>query len=315
MTDPNDMLRALYRNSPSAVIVTNTSRQLVAINPAAERLFGHAEADISGSSVQNFYADPREFDRLGESHFNPSSPEDTRSYVARYRTKSGRVFDGETIASPIIAASGERTGFVCIVRDVTAELSLHAKLEASDVQLRVALTSANEGTFSLNLVSGLGSTRGFINEFLGIKAADATISLARWTEALHESDRDGFHRAIDLLSKRPSMKLDTIYRARRADGVWRWLQTRGRVSEFGRHAAADIRHHRRRHGTAGAGNQAGPARAAIGERHCCGFLRHLGNRSRGPGHIGRRPGPRHARRTQRAGSDQPRVLARPDSPG
>jgi PAS domain S-box-containing protein len=234
MTDPNDMLRALYRNSPSAVIVTNTSRQLVAINPTAERLFGHAEADISGSSVQNFYADPREFDRLGESHFNPSAPEDTRSYVARYRTKSGRVFDGETIASPIIAASGERTGFVCIVRDVTAELSLHAKLEASDVQLRVALTSANEGTFSLNLVSGLGSTRGFINEFLGIKSADATISLARWTEALHESDRDEFHRAIDLLSKRPKMKLDTIYRARRADGVWRWLQTRGRVSELGR---------------------------------------------------------------------------------
>lgn len=234
MNNPKDMLRTLYRNSPSAVIVTNIERELVAMNPAAERLFGYAEADVTASSAQMLYADPRDFDRLGETHFNRGSADDSMSYTARYRAKSGRVFDGETIASPIISSAGERTGLVCIVRDVTAELSLHAKLEASDVQLRVALTSANEGTFSLNLATGLGSTRGFINEFLGIKAADATISLARWSDALGEADQAGFLRAIETLSKRPTTVLDTVYRARRADGVWRWLQTRGRVSEFGR---------------------------------------------------------------------------------
>lgn len=234
MIDPKDMLRTLYRNSPNAVIVTNTGRELEAMNPAAERLFARDEAEARGTSVQAFYADPRDYDRLGEARFNAGSADDARSYVVRYRASSGRVFDGETNASPIIASTGERTGFLCIIRDVTAELSLHARLEASDVQLRVALSSANEGTFSLNLASGLGSTRGFVNEFLGIKASDATISLARWTEALAEDDRAEFNRAIDLLGKRPTMKLDTVYRARRADGAWRWLQTRGRVSEFGR---------------------------------------------------------------------------------
>lgn len=234
MTDPKDMLRTLYHNSPTAVIVTNTRRELVSTNPAAERLFGYSEAALTGATAQILYSDPREFDRLGETHFNRNSPDNTQSYTARYRTKSGRTFDGETIASPIISSTGQRTGFVCIVRDVTAELSLSARLEASDVQLRVALSSANEGTFSLNLTSGLGSTRGFINEFLGISATDATISLARWSEALHEADRAGFQRALNLLVKRPTMKLDTVYRARRADGVWRWLQTRGRISEFDR---------------------------------------------------------------------------------
>lgn len=234
MTDPKDMLRTLYHNSPTAVIVTNTEREVVSMNPAAERLFGYPEAALTGATAQILYSDPRDFDRLGETYFNRSSPDDTQSYTARYRTKSGRIFDGETIASPIISSTGQRTGFVCIVRDVTTELSLSARLEASDVQLRVALSSANEGTFSLNLATGLGSTRGFINEFLGISTTDATISLTRWSEALHEADRAGFQRALDLLIKRPSMKLDTVYRARRADGAWRWLQTRGRISEFGR---------------------------------------------------------------------------------
>ncbi|WP_417494068.1 PAS domain-containing protein [Maricaulis sp.] len=232
MTEPKDMLQTLYRNSPNAVVVTNAARELVSINPAAERLFGRTGADIAGESAQLLYADPRDYDQLGQTHFHRDATNDTRTYSVRYRARTGRIFDGETLASPIISASGERTGFLCIIRDVTAELALQAKLEASDIQLRVALSSANEGTFSLNLASGLGSTRGFINEFLGIKAADATISLARWSDALHEQDRDDFHRAIDLLKKRPTAKLDTVHRARRVDGAWRWLQTRGRVSEF-----------------------------------------------------------------------------------
>ncbi|SDM80668.1 PAS domain S-box-containing protein [Maricaulis salignorans] len=232
MTDSKDMLRTLYRSSPNAVVVTNNAREVTGLNPAAERLFGHGEAELVGTSSQTLYADPRDFDQLGETHFHRHAAEISRSYTARYRAKSGRIFDGETTASAIISSTGERDGFICIIRDVTAELSLQARLEASDLQLRVALSSANEGTFSLNVVSGLGSTRGFINEFLGIKSADATISLARWTEALHEDDRDEFLEAIDRLRKQPTTGLDTVHRARRADGAWRWLQTRGRVSEF-----------------------------------------------------------------------------------
>lgn len=238
MTDPKDMLRTLYRSSPAAVVVTDRARELTALNPAAERLFGYAESELIGASAQALYADPRDFAQLGETHFNRDAVEVSRSYTARYRAKSGRVFDGETVASAVISSAGKWDGFVCIIRDVAAELSLQAKLEASDIQLRVALSSANEGTFSLNLASGLGSTRGFINEFLGIKSADATISRARWTDALHEDDRAELDSALALLIKRPASQMDIVYRARRTDGAWRWLQTRGRVSEFGRDGQA-----------------------------------------------------------------------------
>ena len=233
-TSSAEMLAALYRHSPTAVIVTDNQRQLTGMNPAAERLFGYTESEVHGRESQIFYSDPRDFDRLGKTLFNPAIAADTRSYDTRYRAKSGRIFDSETIATPIIAKNGERTGFVCIIRDVTAELALHARLEASDIQLRVALSSANEGAFSLNLVSGLGSTRGFINEFLGITAADATISLSRWTEALSDRDRRRFEHALSRLQRQPDSTLDFIYQAKRADGVWRWLHTRGRVSEFDR---------------------------------------------------------------------------------
>jgi len=235
-----DLMRTLYQHSASAVVAVDLNRQFTALNPAGERLFGYAEDEILGMSSQLVYADPRDFNRLGQTHYNYGSDEDTltRAYRVKYRGRDGRIFDGETIGCPIFDEQGERTGFLCIVTDVTHRLALQAKLEASDVQLRAALASANEGAFSLNLVTGLGSTRGFLNDFLGIPAADATISLQRWRQAIREEDLAAFDGGLDTLRKKPGSQLDVVFQARRNDGVMRWLHIRGRVSEFGRDGSA-----------------------------------------------------------------------------
>lgn len=239
-TSQADLLLTLYRHASTAVIAADVDRALTAMNPAAERLFGYSEDEVLGKKSQLLYADPRDYSRLGQSHFNVQSDEDgqAKPYRTKYRTKDGRVFDGETIGCPIFDASGTRTGFMCIITDVTHRLALQAKLEASDMQLRAALASANEGAFSLNLVTGLGSTRGFINEFMGIITNDATISLERWREIVAPDDRPAFDAGLDELRRKPGSQLDVVFRAQRADQAWRWLQIRGRVSEFARDGSA-----------------------------------------------------------------------------
>ncbi|MBO6797631.1 PAS domain-containing protein [Maricaulis sp.] len=229
-----DLMRALYRHTTSAVIAANLDRELTALNAAAERMFGYAEADILGKKSEVLYADPRDYGRLGLSHYgsNADRLESSKPYLVRYRTRNGRIFDGETVGCPIEDDNGNRIGLLCIITDVTSRLAMQAKLEASDIQLRAALASANEGAFSLNLATGLGSTRGFINEFLGIASADATISLDRWAQVIHEDDRGSFRTAIDKIRSSPGLPLDLTYRAARADGQERWLHTRGKVSEY-----------------------------------------------------------------------------------
>jgi len=229
-----DLMRALYRHTSSAVIAANLDRELTAMNAAAERMFGYSEADIIGRKSELLYADPRDYGRLGLSHYgsNADRLETSKPYLVRYRTRNGRIFDGETVGCPIEDETGNRIGLLCIITDVTSRLAMQAKLEASDIQLRAALASANEGAFSLNLATGLGSTRGFINEFLGIASADATISLDRWAQVIHEDDRGAFRKAIDKIRSSPGLPLDLTYRATRADGLERWLHTRGKVSEY-----------------------------------------------------------------------------------
>ncbi|WP_291841731.1 PAS domain-containing protein [Maricaulis sp.] len=233
-----DMQRALFASSPLAIIELDARGLISAVNAAGSDLLGYDRADLSGKRAQIVFADARFYDRLEADRFEiPESLSEGR-FTARYRTRNGRIFDGETVAARSTGPGAFGTGTLLFIRDVTAELSLKAKLEASDIQLRAALASANEGAFSLNLVTRLGSTRGFINEFLGISSADATISLERWLEITAPEDRERLSGAIESLRAHPTRPLDIVFKAQRADEAWRWLHMRGKVTEFTREGHA-----------------------------------------------------------------------------
>jgi PAS domain S-box-containing protein len=235
--DEQDLFRSLYEHAPDAVIAADDEGRIVAANPAARRMFGYGREKLIGLPAGSLLADRREAQRreagLGAtSRGNGDAP--ARPTITQYRTQTGRVFDGETVVVPVIDSAGAPGGTIQIIRDVTERLALRARLEASEVQLRAALSSAKEGAYSFNLQTRLGAVRGYINEFLGIEAHDATMSLDRWEAHLHPDQRAEHAAAIARLTKDPGEAIDLVYRARRADGVWRWLHNRGRVTEFGR---------------------------------------------------------------------------------
>jgi len=233
-----DMQRALFASSPLAILVLDAGGAITSVNTAAAELLGYDQADLAGKRAQIVFADARAYDQLEDERFNIPDGLSEGRFTARYRTRNSRVFDGETVAARAAGSGAYGTGIILFIRDVTAELSLKAKLEASDIQLRAALASANEGAFSLNLVTRLGSTRGFINEFLGISSADATISLERWLEITDEDHRQKLADAFETLRTHPTRPLDIVFKARRADEAWRWLHMRGKVTEFTREGYA-----------------------------------------------------------------------------
>lgn len=229
-----EMLRALYRAAPVAVVMIDADGRIDSVNPSAARLFGRDADTLTGQRGDVLFAVPREFDALAASAFGLDDARPTRDITLRYRSHGGRVLDGETVATRIAGEDGAVLGTLLMIRDVSAERGLQARLEASDIQLRAALASANEGAFSLNLKTGLGSARGFINEFLGIASADATIRRERLLEVADPEMREQLDAAIGTLVRTPTETLDIVYRAKRADGETRWLEMRGKVSEFAR---------------------------------------------------------------------------------
>ena len=152
----DDRLRALYQSTPNAVIMLDDGLVLRSVNPAAQRLFGPAITEMAGKTAQILFAYPRDFERLSEAGFGLHHDRVEHAFTARFRSLPGRVFDGETVAVRVESEDpASPPDVMLIIRDASEELTLKAKLEASDIQLRAALASANEGAFSLNLVTGL----------------------------------------------------------------------------------------------------------------------------------------------------------------
>ena len=229
ITDSGNIFKALYENSLEAVVAAGDDMRILSLNPTAERLFGYASDELSGRKIQVLRADARTHTPAGKARAGGDV-----SHVLHYRTRTGRIFDGETREVAVPDAAGNHTAVLWIIRDVTERQSLRARLQVSDLQLRAALLSSNEGSYSLNLDTGIGSIQGFLTEFLGIASNKASMSQDRWLEVVHVDDRDRFMSAFDAVARNPNMPLDLVYRAQRSDSAWRWLHFRGRVTEFGR---------------------------------------------------------------------------------
>jgi PAS domain S-box-containing protein len=233
--DTANIFKALFEGSGEAALASDSDGLIIALNPAAERLFGYSANELVNRSGEILHADARAFRTHLQLRERSSAKQITPStQTTHYRTKSGRIFSGTSRDVQIDNATGEPAGYLTIIQDVSEQLTLKARLEASDIQLRAALSSANEGAYSHNLNTGLGSVRGFISDFLGHKSSDATMSTDRWLEIIHTDDQPRYLDALDQITRQPDTPLDLMYRARRIDGEWRWLHNRGRITEFAR---------------------------------------------------------------------------------
>jgi PAS domain S-box-containing protein len=106
---------------PDAVFFTDTNRRIRRINPGFSRLFGYSFDAVQGQSAQLLYARESDFIRQGELRYGPNPTGNYDNYRLQYLRRDGSRFTGETTGSPVSDAAGNPSGFVVIVRDVTAE--------------------------------------------------------------------------------------------------------------------------------------------------------------------------------------------------
>lgn len=127
-TNPIHLLKALFEGSPEAVVVADTDRRVVDVNPAFLDLFGYEPDTAFGQKTEFLYASPDDFRDLGRRRFNPSAPVDTSPVTVTFRRANGDVFAGETTGVPIIDEAGVTVGFVGIIRDVSRRVRLNETL-------------------------------------------------------------------------------------------------------------------------------------------------------------------------------------------
>jgi PAS domain S-box-containing protein len=177
-----DYFEALFVNSPVAVVTVDLDANVVAWNPAAEKLFGYTQNEAIGKNVDDLVAN------------DPSVRDEALSYTTQAITlgrvqattkrtrKDGSLVDVEVLSMPVIVA-GEEVGFIAMYPDI-------GELE----QARREAEAANQAksTFLANMSHELRTPLNAILGFTQLMGGDPNLTIDQ-QENLEIINQSGEH--------------------------------------------------------------------------------------------------------------------------
>lgn len=125
-----DNFRNLFHSIRDSILVTDTQRKITQFNLAFTDLFGYAAGEIEGRETAILYDDPEEFRKMG-AMIRENIGKPGFLYTISYKKKNGDVFPGETSVFYLKDKQEEITGFIGMIRDVTARELSEEKLQHS----------------------------------------------------------------------------------------------------------------------------------------------------------------------------------------
>jgi two-component system cell cycle sensor histidine kinase/response regulator CckA len=126
---------AIFNSISDAVIFANQERRIILANPAVKTVFGYKPDELFGKSAKLIYANPADFETMGQRIYRVGPVENSRVYELPYRRKDGTVFQGETVGGQVKDAQGNILGFVAIHRNITSRKIAEAALKESQRQV------------------------------------------------------------------------------------------------------------------------------------------------------------------------------------
>ncbi len=122
-------------------VVEPSSRRIIACNPALERIFGYSEKEAVGRNTQFLHVNQNMYEQFGRELLHALDTKGVYHTEYQLRRKDGSVFASENTVTAIVDDSGNRTGLVSIVRDITER----KQTEEETLRRIAAIEQATEG--------------------------------------------------------------------------------------------------------------------------------------------------------------------------
>lgn len=224
-------LRLIFESATEyAMVVSDCERNVTRWNSGAERLLGYREEEILGRSGDILFT---EEDRASGQPQKEASiaTEKGRAVNERWhRRKDGTRFWGSGLMFPLRDGDNAPNGFLKIMRDRTAEREVEENLRQSEERLRLAIDTAELGTWEYNPHERLSFIDERTRELFGVPH-DLETTYDVYMRAIHPGDRE---RVNDLVGRVLNGEGNGHYRdeyrvVRITDGAERWVRAAGRV--------------------------------------------------------------------------------------
>jgi diguanylate cyclase (GGDEF)-like protein/PAS domain S-box-containing protein len=223
--------RALSENAANIVCVTDIHGVVEYVSPAVQSILGFAPESLVGRSA---------YERL-----HPDDVEPTKEIFRKLRDRVGAQVQAryrlqhhngswrtlETIAKSQIDHHGK---FISVVstRDVSEREEATLRLRDSEARLERALAASALGMWDWHFPSGQMHMDRHFSAIMGYTPDEVRSDLAWIKSFIHPDDMEEAASRVRNHLKGRSEYFECEYRARSKTGEWKWVLTRGRITEY-----------------------------------------------------------------------------------
>jgi PAS domain S-box-containing protein len=216
--------RAIVETAVDAIVVTDSRGTVRSFNPAAERLFGYAAAEVCGRNVAMLM--PEEHARVHDRYMKRYAETGQRHIIGTGRELEGRRRDGTLFPFEVEIgewdAGGERF-FAGLMRDVTERKRAEADLRNSERRYRFLAETIPQIVWTAGPEGAIDYFNPRCSEFTGEPQESAL--RGGWEIFIHPDERDpsaaAWRRCVT-----DGTALDVTHRLRSRSGGYRWLRSR-----------------------------------------------------------------------------------------
>ncbi|MBS3935508.1 MAG: EAL domain-containing protein [Sulfuritalea sp.] len=226
---------AILQSIGDGLIATDAAMRVTLMNPVAEALTGWTDAEARGRGIAEILriehgltGQPAEIPvgRVLETGLVVGLANHT-VLVAR----DGRRLHISDSAAPVHNARGELTGVVMVFRDVSESYRLRSDLDAQRQRLALALKGADLGLWDRDLATDALVVDARWAGMLGYRPEEAPQDSAAWGRMIHPDDLPLASRELGAHLAGATPQYEAEVRVRAKNGSWRWILTRGGVTE------------------------------------------------------------------------------------
>jgi PAS domain S-box-containing protein len=228
----------LLEVAPDAIVITDRSGRIVAVNKATERLFGYQRDELTGQRIERLVPDAAAARHVGlrDDYMAHSTTREMGTGLELMgRRRDASLVPVEISLSPLDDADGLLV--VAAIRDITERRLAQQHLKESEERLAAAASGANLGLWDVEPDGGevltnqifesqLGYQTGGLREGDG-KWAAFRGGLSGWVDLLHPDDRA---RVAEKIQQFLAGTLDVYkaeHRVRAQDGSYKWILSVG----------------------------------------------------------------------------------------
>jgi PAS domain S-box-containing protein len=229
LRDSEEKFRTVFQGAPTGMVMLSPEGRFLAVNKAFCEFLGYSERELLSMDISSI-THPEDkavsYRALDQALAGRSG---SQRLEKRYLHKNGQVQWGELSTDLIWDNENKPNYFVSQIVNITERKRVEEALRANEDRLRVALDSAQLGTFDFNPLTGDIVWDAQMKQIWGIPPGEK-LDYANALERIHAEDRERVSQIV-AASLAPNANGDYVaeYRIVRPDGTTHWTRAKGRV--------------------------------------------------------------------------------------